>query len=117
MARARWPESPFSGFRCSSEGFNVLQAEVTVAPTGYGGLAMMPEIEDAVTDAVVRLPGMRVAYEGATFDESALADTWTEQLQKWLNEAVSAGIAEPNAMVLATADAEEIGRASCRERG
>ncbi|HKN55959.1 MAG TPA: pyridoxamine 5'-phosphate oxidase [Amycolatopsis sp.] len=73
---------------------------------------MMPEIEDAVTDAVVRLPGMRVAYEGATFDESALADTWTEQLQKWLNEAVSAGIAEPNAMVLATADAE--GRPSSR---
>lgn len=75
---------------------------------------MMPEIDDAadVDDAVVRLPGMRVAYEGAALDESALADTWTAQLQDWLNQAVSAGVAEPNAMVLATADPE--GRPSSR---
>lgn len=75
---------------------------------------MMPEIDDAadVDDAVVHLPGMRVAYEGAAFDESALADTWTAQLQNWLNQAVSARIAEPNAMVLATADQE--GRPSSR---
>ena len=76
---------------------------------------MMPEIKDGAAengDAVVRLPGMRVAYEGAAFDESALAETWTAQLQDWLNQAVSAGIAEPNAMVLATADPE--GRPSSR---
>jgi len=73
---------------------------------------MMPGIEDQVEDAVVRLPGMRVAYDGAAFDESALAATWTDQLQGWLNQAVAAGIAEPNAMVLATADAE--GRPSSR---
>ena len=73
---------------------------------------MMPEIEDDVTDAVVHLPGMRVAYDGAAFDEAALAGTWTEPLQSWLNQAVAAGVAEPNAMVLATADAE--GRPSSR---
>ncbi|MEC3979582.1 pyridoxamine 5'-phosphate oxidase [Amycolatopsis sp. H20-H5] len=75
---------------------------------------MMPEIEDrdVVTDAVVRLPGMRVAYDGGSFDETALAATWTEQLQAWLNQADAAGIAEPNAMVLATADSE--GRPSSR---
>ncbi|MFD9892999.1 pyridoxamine 5'-phosphate oxidase [Amycolatopsis sp. NPDC059027] len=74
---------------------------------------MTPEIDDVdVADAVVRLPGMRVAYDGRPFDESALAATWTEQLQAWLNDADSAGVPEPNAMVLATADSE--GRPSSR---
>ncbi|TNC28185.1 pyridoxamine 5'-phosphate oxidase [Amycolatopsis alkalitolerans] len=71
----------------------------------------MPEVGD-IDDAAVRLPGMRVAYEGDSLDENDLADTWTEQLQSWLNRAVAAGVAEPNAMVLATADAE--GRPSSR---
>jgi pyridoxamine 5'-phosphate oxidase len=74
---------------------------------------MMPEIQDVdETDVAVRLPGMRVAYEGEAFDESALAPTWTEQLQYWLNRAIAADVVEPNAMVLATADAE--GRPSSR---
>jgi pyridoxamine 5'-phosphate oxidase len=64
------------------------------------------------TDVAVQLPGMRVAYESDSFDESALAATWTEQLQGWLNQAVSANFPEPNAMVLATADAD--GRPSSR---
>ncbi|MFD2466098.1 pyridoxamine 5'-phosphate oxidase [Amycolatopsis silviterrae] len=63
---------------------------------------MTPEIDEAV----VRLPGMRVAYDGAPFDESALAGTWHEQLESWLSQAVSEALAEPNAMVLATADAD-----------
>jgi pyridoxamine 5'-phosphate oxidase len=67
---------------------------------------------DATSDVAVQLPGMRVAYDGDSFDESALAATWTEQLQAWLNRAVAADIAEPNAMVLATADHE--GRPSSR---
>ncbi|WP_409462350.1 pyridoxamine 5'-phosphate oxidase [Amycolatopsis sp. GA6-003] len=69
---------------------------------------MTPEIDEAV----VRLPGMRVAYDSAPFDESALAATWHEQLESWLSQAVSEALAEPNAMVLATADAE--GRPSSR---
>lgn len=79
----------------------------------------MPEVDvDAVdletrdgkaTDgAAVRLPGMRVAYDDEAFDESALAVTWTEQLRSWLDRAVAAGLAEPNAMVLATADADGV---------
>ncbi|TVT57832.1 pyridoxamine 5'-phosphate oxidase [Amycolatopsis rhizosphaerae] len=71
----------------------------------------MPEV-DNIDDAAVRLPGMRVAYDGKALDESDLAPTWTEQLQRWLNEAIASGLAEPNAMVLATADAE--GRPSSR---
>ncbi len=55
-------------------------------------------------DVAVRLPAMRVAYDG-TLDESDLASSWVEQLQTWLDEALAGGVAEPNAMVLATADA------------
>ncbi|MDT7727283.1 MAG: pyridoxamine 5-phosphate oxidase [Actinomycetota bacterium] len=69
-------------------------------------------LETDNTDVAVQLPGMRVAYESDSFDESALAATWTEQLQSWLNQAVAANFPEPNAMVLATADAE--GRPSSR---
>jgi len=57
------------------------------------------------TDIALELPAMRVSYEhGAELDESALAPTWHEQLQRWLGEARAAGLPEPNAMVLATAD-------------
>ncbi|PXY37045.1 pyridoxamine 5'-phosphate oxidase [Prauserella sp. PE36] len=72
----------------------------------------MPELDKldnevaGSADVTVRLPGMRVAYNGEAFDESSLAETWTEQLQRWLDQAVSAGLPEPNAMVLATADAQ-----------
>jgi pyridoxamine 5'-phosphate oxidase len=71
----------------------------------------MPEVGN-IDDVAVRLPGMRVAYDGEALDEADLAPTWTEQLQSWLNQAIAAGVAEPNAMVLATADAE--GRPSSR---
>ncbi len=51
------------------------------------------------------LSSMRVAYTAREFDESALAATWHEQLAQWLSDAVAADLPEPNAMVLATADA------------
>ncbi|PRX50205.1 pyridoxamine 5'-phosphate oxidase [Prauserella shujinwangii] len=72
---------------------------------GKGGGAVA-EANGSEADAAVRLPQMRVAYDGGALDESALAPTWTEQLRAWLDQAVAAGLAEPNAMVLATADAE-----------
>ncbi|WP_255684557.1 pyridoxamine 5'-phosphate oxidase [Pseudonocardia sp. TRM90224] len=59
-----------------------------------------------------RLAGMRVDYRTERFDVDALAPTWHEQLSKWLGEAEAAGVAEANAMVLATADAD--GRVSSR---
>ncbi|NIJ10346.1 pyridoxamine 5'-phosphate oxidase [Saccharomonospora amisosensis] len=69
------------------------------------------EVAEA-SEVTVRLPGMRVAYNGEALEESGLAATWAEQLQLWLDEAISADVPEPNAMVLATADAE--GRPSSR---
>lgn len=41
-----------------------------------------------------------------TFETTDLADTWQEQLRDWLAAATDAGLAEPNAMVLATVDTE-----------
>jgi pyridoxamine 5'-phosphate oxidase len=58
------------------------------------------------------LAAMRVSDEQKALDESDLAATWHEQLPRWLGEAIRAGLAEPNAMVLATADRD--GRPSSR---
>lgn len=57
-------------------------------------------------EAKTTLPSMRVSYEAGALDETFLADTWHEQLQLWLDEAVHAELPEPNAMVLATSDAD-----------
>jgi pyridoxamine 5'-phosphate oxidase len=64
------------------------------------------------TEIALELPAMRVSYEQGALDESQLADTWYEQLQHWMDDARGAGLAEPNAMVLATADPS--GRPSSR---
>jgi pyridoxamine 5'-phosphate oxidase len=64
------------------------------------------------TDIALELPAMRVSYEQGALDESQLADTWHEQLQRWMDDARNAGLAEPNAMVLATSDPS--GRPSSR---
>lgn len=55
---------------------------------------------------------MRVDYRTSGFDVEALAPTWHEQLAAWLTEAEAAGVAEANAMVLATAGVD--GRPSSR---
>ncbi|MEU3649000.1 Pyridoxamine 5'-phosphate oxidase [Lentzea waywayandensis] len=60
----------------------------------------------------IALPAMRVSYEQGSLSESELAATWHEQLQLWLDDATNAGLAEPNAMVLATTDVK--GRPSSR---
>ncbi|HEY0641384.1 MAG TPA: pyridoxamine 5'-phosphate oxidase [Pseudonocardiaceae bacterium] len=52
------------------------------------------------------LAGSRVDYAGVPLHEEDLAPTWHEQLARWLEEAVAAQVAEPTAMVLATADRE-----------
>lgn len=59
-----------------------------------------------MSEANATLSDMRVAYEAGSLDETSLAATWHEQLRLWFDEAVQAELAEPNAMVLATADAE-----------
>ncbi|MGH4000800.1 MAG: pyridoxamine 5'-phosphate oxidase [Pseudonocardiaceae bacterium] len=50
------------------------------------------------------LARMRVAYPADELDVADLAGTWHEQLARWLGDAVAAGLPEPNAIVLATAD-------------
>jgi pyridoxamine 5'-phosphate oxidase len=56
-------------------------------------------------EQTVDLARMRVVYTGRVLDEADLAGTWYEQFAGWLDEAVAAGVPEPNAMVLATTDA------------
>lgn len=55
---------------------------------------------------------MRQDYDQATLDQHDLATSWLEQFLGWLEDANSNGTVEPNAMVLATADAD--GRPSGR---
>jgi len=47
---------------------------------------------------------MRVGYDDSPFNEADLAATPLEQFTRWLDEAIAAQIAEPNAMVLSTVD-------------
>jgi pyridoxamine 5'-phosphate oxidase len=60
------------------------------------------------THATERLPDMRRPYEpNDGLREDELAPTWLEQFEHWFDDVVaSERLVEPNAMVLATADAE-----------
>lgn len=49
---------------------------------------------------------MRERYSRAGLDKSEVHDDPIVQFHRWLNDAVAADITEPNAMTLATADAE-----------
>src|SRR2546430_8446954 len=64
----------------------------------------MPERE-LTTSIAVDLPAMRVCDEQGGVCEAEPAPAWHEQLQHWLDDATRAGVAEANAMVLATANA------------
>ena len=84
----------------------------TLLPESVEVRAMMFDLEAGeareveVADAVGDLGGMRRDYSRAALDEGWLAATWLEQFTLWFDEArASAGIVEPNAMVVATADA------------
>jgi pyridoxamine 5'-phosphate oxidase len=46
---------------------------------------------------------MRRVYEQGGLDERDLAPDWLTQFTRWFDDAVVAGLAEPNAMVVATA--------------
>ena len=52
-----------------------------------------------------RLAAMRRSYERGGLEEGDLAPTWRAMLDRWLDDAVAGGVREPNAMVVATADA------------
>jgi len=52
------------------------------------------------------LTRMRRDYETRGLREEDLAPTWVEQFDRWFADAVTAELPEPNAAVLATADAD-----------
>ena len=49
---------------------------------------------------------MRRDYDDGGLTEETLAPTWVEQFDHWFADAVAAELPEPNAMVVATADAD-----------
>lgn len=49
---------------------------------------------------------MRRSYERGGLEEGDLAAGWLQQLRRWLDDAEAGGVREPNAMVVATADAQ-----------
>jgi pyridoxamine 5'-phosphate oxidase len=49
---------------------------------------------------------MRSEYTQGRLDEDDLAPTWVEQFDRWFADVVAAELPEPNAVVLATADAD-----------
>jgi pyridoxamine 5'-phosphate oxidase len=52
------------------------------------------------------LAALRREYAAGGLHEADLAPTWHAQLERWLADAVAAGLPEPNAVVLATAAAD-----------
>jgi pyridoxamine 5'-phosphate oxidase len=52
------------------------------------------------------LSDMRTDYRRARLREEDLAPTWVEQFDRWFADAVAAELPEPNAVVVATADAD-----------
>jgi pyridoxamine 5'-phosphate oxidase len=50
---------------------------------------------------------MRRDYDRGRLLEEDLAPTWVEQFDRWFADAVAAELPEPNAMVVATADADD----------
>ncbi len=52
------------------------------------------------------LKDLRKSYERGELDESSAADDPFQQFGLWLQEAIDAGVPEPNAMTLATVDAD-----------
>lgn len=58
------------------------------------------------------LSGLRKSYETGALDEEAAASVPLQQFETWLDEALAAGLPEPNAMTLATVGAD--GRPSTR---
>lgn len=62
-------------------------------------------MDDETTQAP-DLAAMRTHYDAGHLLEAELAATPYEQFRTWLDDAVAAGLPEPNAMVVATSDSE-----------
>ena len=74
---------------------------------GAGGPPAARGAAPGVSMALVPdLARMRRDYESQGLREADLAPTWVEQFDRWFADAVAAELPEPNAVVLATADAD-----------
>ncbi|MEI7783255.1 MAG: pyridoxamine 5'-phosphate oxidase [Betaproteobacteria bacterium] len=59
-----------------------------------------------MTDPLASIADLRKSYERAELDENASHADPLQQFQRWLQEAIAAQLPEPNAMTLATVDAQ-----------
>ena len=59
-----------------------------------------------MTDSLASIADLRKSYERAELDENASHADPLQQFQQWLQEAIAARLPEPNAMTLATVDAQ-----------
>jgi len=81
-----------------------MEAAATAPPgVAQTGRVSPPASDDA--PAGDHFADVRVTYTLGALDESDLAATPLEQFRRWYADAVTAAFPEPNAMVLATADA------------
>ncbi|WP_182111643.1 MULTISPECIES: pyridoxamine 5'-phosphate oxidase [unclassified Actinotalea] len=62
-----------------------------------------PEVGRIDAERRARLAALRRSYERSRLDEADVAPDPVTQFLRWFDDAVTAGLAEPNAMVLATA--------------
>jgi pyridoxamine 5'-phosphate oxidase len=79
-----------------------VSATVRSGRVGDDPAAKPPTLKIAAEQAN-RLAAMRRIYEHSGLDEADLAADWLAQFRSWLDDAVAAGLSEPNAMILATA--------------
>ncbi len=80
-------------------------------PERETGTAIPTHVEvDRAMRAELDIAAMRAEYGGdPDLDESWLADGWEPLLRNWIEQATRAGIAEPNAMTLATVEMSDAG--------
>ena len=64
--------------------------------------------DGVVPEPAPDLAAMRTSYDVARLREQDLADTPLAQFTAWMSDVVSAALPEPNAMVVATSDAEGV---------
>lgn len=67
-----------------------------------------PGGDDQTERAIARLAELRVSYDAGELSEESLLATPLDQFSAWFDAAVDVGLPEPNAMILATADADAV---------
>jgi pyridoxamine 5'-phosphate oxidase len=85
---------------------------VTYAIAGGRRTGSRERIGFVTRQSLARLAAMREVYARGGLTEADLAGTWLTQFERWLADAIEAGMPEANAMVLGTASAA--GRPSSR---